>query len=273
MLNEYNIGEIYIRHAIDELPDEKEFTMHIHDACEIYLFLAGKVEYLVEGSKYNLDKNDLMIIRPAESHTPRILERTRYERYAINFPYSFLDEIDPEHRLLRPFTERGLGKNNLYNSTDLDTELINRLLYEICYGCKDEYDRKLVGKTHLLMLLDMINRAYEKKGKADNRPQSISESIVAYVNKHLFEELKVPALAEHFFLSTSQFSRVFKQATGAAPWDYIIKKRLTVAKEMMGRGVSAQEACERCGFLEYSSFFRAYKKHFGCSPKKDNEKE
>ena len=123
------------------------------------------------------------------------------------------------------------------------------------------------------MLLDMINRAYEKKKKTDNCPQSISESIVAYVNKHLFEELKVPALAEHFFLSTSQFSRVFKQATGAAPWDYIIKKRLTVAKEMMGRGVSAQEACERCGFLEYSSFFRAYKKYFGCSPKKDKEKE
>ena len=273
MLNEYNMGEIYIRHAIDELPDEKEFTMHIHDACEIYFFVSGRVEYLVEGSKYNLDRNDLMIIRPAESHTPRILESSRYERYAINFPVSFLSTLDPEYRLLRPFTERTLGKNNLYKSTDLNTELVSKLLYEICYGCEDAYDRALTGKTHLLMLLDMINRAFDKKENADNNPQSLSESVVAYVNKHLFEELRVPALAEHFYLSTSQFGRVFKQATGAAPWDYITKKRLTVAREMIGNGTSAQVVCERCGFGEYSSFYRAYKKHFGCSPKRDNEKE
>ncbi len=48
MLNEYSFGEIYIRHAIDDDPDEKDFTMHIHDLCEIYLFISGDVEYLVE---------------------------------------------------------------------------------------------------------------------------------------------------------------------------------------------------------------------------------
>ncbi len=272
MLNEYNIGEIYIRHAIDEFPDEKDFTMHIHDACEIYLFVSGNVEYLVEGSKYRLNRNDVMIVRPAESHTPKILEKSRYERYAINFPLTFLNDIDPESRLLRPFTERALGKNNLYNSADLDTELIKVLLHEICYGSKDEYGRKLTGKTHLLILLDMLNRAFAKKENEDSQPQSMAENIVAYVNKHLFDELQVSALAEHFFLSTSQFCRVFKQATGAAPWDYIIKKRLTVAKEMIGRGIAAQTVCEHCGFGEYSSFYRAYKKHFGYSPKKDSEK-
>lgn len=273
MLNEYCVGDIYIRHAIDEFPDDKEFTMHIHNACEIYFFVSGRVEYLVEGSKYMLDGNNMLIMRPAESHKPRILEKKRYERYAVNFPASFLSYVDPQGRLLHPFTERALGKNNLFTSADIDTELLSRLLYEMCYGSEDDYDRQLTMTTHLYMILDMINRAFVRKESTDSQPQSVSECIVMHVNKHLFEEVSVPALAGHFFLSTSQFCRLFKQATGAAPWDYIIKKRLTAAKEMIGGGVSAQEACERCGFGEYSAFYRAYKKHFGYSPKKEIEKQ
>ncbi|MBQ8196233.1 MAG: AraC family ligand binding domain-containing protein, partial [Oscillospiraceae bacterium] len=72
MLKEYSFGDIYIRHAIDNSPDEKEFNMHIHDRCEIYFFISGNVEYLVEGSKYPLNENSLMIMRPAEAHSPKI---------------------------------------------------------------------------------------------------------------------------------------------------------------------------------------------------------
>ena len=39
MLNEYSSGEIYIRYAVDDMPDDKDFNMHIHDKCEIYLFI------------------------------------------------------------------------------------------------------------------------------------------------------------------------------------------------------------------------------------------
>ena len=90
-----------------------------------------------------------------------------------------------------------------------------------------------------------------------------------YVNDHLTEDISVPQLAEHFYLSASQFNRVFRQATGAAPWDYITKKRLTAAKELLKNGVSAQEAAENCGFRDYSVFYRAYTKHFGCTPTDD----
>ena len=47
MLSEYSFGEVYIRHAIDDEPDEKEFTMHIHDRCEIYFFISGNEDFLI----------------------------------------------------------------------------------------------------------------------------------------------------------------------------------------------------------------------------------
>ncbi len=270
MLNEYSFDDIYIRHAVDEQPDDRHFTMHIHEQCEIYFFISGDVEYLVEGSRYPLDENSLMIMRPAESHKPKIIGSGRYERYAINFPVNFANSIDPEGRLTKVFTERALGKNNMFSTSEIDMTLVNRLFTEMCCD-SDDYVKQLTIRTHLLMLLDLINRAFSAKGNTEHKPQNTAERVVMYVNNHLFEDISVPSLAKHFYLSPSQFSRIFRQATGAAPWEYITKKRLTAAKEKIRNGYTAQNACEACGFNDYSAFYRAYTKHFGCSPKENSD--
>ncbi|MBQ7955775.1 MAG: helix-turn-helix transcriptional regulator [Lachnospiraceae bacterium] len=265
MLNEYTFDNIYIRHAIDDAPNDKYYTMHIHEQCEIYFFLSGNIEYLVEGSKYPLAENSLMIMRPAEAHKAKILESTRYERYAINFPLSFVHNIDPKGHLIKAFTDRPLGVHNLFCAPEIDTHLVQKLFAEM--SREDEpYNKQLTIKTHLLLLLDMIYQSFIQRGTVKHNPQNVAERIVIYVNNHLFEDISVPLLAKHFFLSPSQFSRIFHQATGAAPWEYITKKRLTAAKEKIQNGSLAQDAAETCGFKDYSSFYRAYTKHFGCAP-------
>ncbi len=266
MLNEYSFGDIYIRHAIDEAPDANDFTMHIHDRCEIYFLVSGNVEYLVEGSKYPLEISSIMIMRPAEAHTPRITGGSTYERYAVNMPLAFASAIDPEGRLTKAFTERPLGKDNMFSPSEIDAALVKKLFSEMCSD-NDDYGKKLTINTHLISLLDIISRAWSEKKKSGQKRQSVTERIVMYVNDHLTEDISVPKLAEHFYLSTSQFNRVFRQATGAAPWEYIIKKRLTIAKELLRNGISAHEASESCGFGDYSVFYRAYTRHFGHPPK------
>ena len=266
MLNEYSFGDIYIRHAIDDEPDEKNFTMHIHDRCEIYFFISGDVEYLVEGSKYPLDEKSLMIIRPAEAHAPKINGKSIYERYAVNFPPDLVKSIDPELRLLTPFTARELGSDNMFSEGEFDAKLVSKLFSEMCDD-SDDYNKRLTINTHLITLLDIINRAWNDKKKSKRKKQNTAERIVMYVNEHLTEDISVSALAEHFYLSTSQFNRIFRQATGAAPWEYITKKRLTIAKDMIKNGISAQETAESCGFKDYSVFYRAYVKQFGKAPK------
>lgn len=270
MLWEYTCGDIYIRHAIDDCPDGRKFHMHIHEQCEIYFFVSGNVEYLVESSRYPLAENSLMIMRPAEIHTPRITGNAKYERYAINFPTSFAAAFDPQGKLMRAFCERPLGKENLLSPSALDTALVKKLFQQMCSDA-DAYDKHLTITTHLITLLDMINRAFPERERAGQKPQNTAERMVSYVNGHLFEKLSVPELAKHFYLSPSQFSRVFRQATGMAPWEYVTKKRLTAAKEMIHNGHSAQSVCDTCGFGDYSAFYRAYRKHFGCAPKSDSK--
>lgn len=268
MVEEYNFDNIYIRHAIDEHPDVKTFSMHLHERCEIYLFISGNVSYLVEGSTYSLGKNSLMIMSPVESHMPQINKSDKYERYVINFPLSFADFIDPEGRLMTAFRERPIGVNNMFQPTEINTTLIYSYFLDM-FKETDDYNRQLTTKSHLISMLDMINRALSQKTNHPRMPQSISEHIVLYVNNHLFDDLSIPALANRFFLSTSHFNRIFRNATGAAPWEYITKKRLTVAKDLLQNNIPSQSVSIQCGFKDYSTFYRAYKKHFGHSPNED----
>ncbi len=267
VLDEYDLKDLYVRHAVDAHPDDANFNMHIHEKCEIFYFISGNAEYIVEGSKYPLEKGSLLIMRPSESHRTRILGSRIYERYAINFLPSVLDSIDPQRRLIKPFVDRPLGRGNLYSPSEFDGMYLDRIFHELCCN-DDDYGNRLKILTHLFGILHMINNAYLKRGASEYMPpQSLSEQIVAYVNAHLYDELSIPMLAEHFYISDSQFGRVFKQATGAAPWEYITIKRLTAAKEKIRNGISAQQACDICGFGDYSAFYRAYKKHFGNGPK------
>lgn len=270
ILQEFDTEELYIRYAIDEKPDDRHFTMHIHERCEIFYFVSGHVEYLVEGSKYPLTPGDMMIMRPSESHRTKILGNNRYERYAINFSPTIFEHIDPQRRLLSAFFDRPLGYGNFYASSEFYNIPVKDIFHSMCYCNDDDYGKRLNIMTHLLRLLDVITQTCaQRKSDKNTAPKSLSGQIVSYVNMHLFEALSVPELAETFYLSASQFGRIFRQATGASPWEYIIAKRLTAAREKIRSGFSAQSAGESCGFGDYSAFYRSYVKYFGHSPKKE----
>ncbi len=257
-LNETDKDEMYIRHAIDDVPDNKGVAFHIHDRCEVFYFVSGNAQYLVEGSVYPLGRGNVLIMRPGEAHCIRFMNDERYERYAVNFPIDLFDSFDPQRRLLAPFTNHPLGQQNLYFLPGLENTL-----HQLAYYDGDGYGRRLLFITKLADIMDKLSHHSELKPAAQ---PTLSEQMVRFVNDVLFEDIKVEYLAEHFFLSTSQFSRLFKNATGASPWAYITAKRLIKARELLQSGVSAKKAAESCGFNDYSAFYKTYVKRFGESP-------
>ena len=257
-LKESESAGLYIRHAIDDAPAGSGSDFHIHDRCEVFYFNSGNAQYLVEGSVYPLTKGSLLIMRPGEAHCLRFLSAERCERYAVNFPLSLFDGYDPERRLMSSFTDRPLGRDNLYFLPGLEDTF-----RDMCYYEGDDYGRKLFMTIRLANISEMTRDKIS--GKANTEP-TLTEQTVRYVNEMLYEEITVGQLAEHFFLSTSQFSRIFRQATGTSPWAYITAKRLIKAREMLHSGSSAKETAETCGFGDYSVFYKAYVKRYGKNP-------
>jgi transcriptional regulator GlxA family with amidase domain len=73
------------------------------------------------------------------------------------------------------------------------------------------------------------------------------------------------ARARH--MSSRNFIRRFKSATGLTPGDYLRATRIAIAKQLLESGArSVQTVCEAVGY-EDAAFFRAlFKRHTGMSP-------
>ena len=95
---------------------------------------------------------------------------------------------------------------------------------------------------------------------------ALEERIVDYINEHILDDISLSDISETMNLSVSQINRVFNKKIGMSVYNYIVSKRLVYAKGLISRGESAVSACASCGFKDYSSFFRLYKKQFGVSP-------
>ena len=90
--------------------------------------------------------------------------------------------------------------------------------------------------------------------------------MVKYLNLHLTQRLSIDSLASQFYMSKYYMMRKFKAETGYTIHAYLNEKRLLLAKEQIAAGKNPSEIWEKCGFGDYSTFFRAYKKQFGVSP-------
>ncbi len=257
----YRDADFYVHHTITPHPDPLEFTSHMHTECELYCFLSGEGSYLIEGNEIPLSPGLILLTRPGELHRLCISSALPYERVAVHFPPETLESIDAGGRLRALFFDRPLGQGNAYLGDEDARNFIVSCIYRLVRGGEGE-------RTQIMAyLLPILGELCELR---EAQPASATDGLVAevigYINAHLYESWTLDDLAARFFFSRTHLSRVFRAATGLSVWDYTLLKRLIAAREEIRRGTPATEAATRCGFGDYSSFWRQYRKRFGASP-------
>lgn len=270
VLFSYRDNELYSHHTTDTHPNTEDFPMHAHEWMEVFFFISGHGNYQVEGTLYPLQPNDIFIIRASEAHRLIVHSDQTYERIAIHFSPSLIAKVDPDLWLLRPFIDRPLGQMNRFSADNEKMAHLRNAFADFNFDNVENIHLNLMGR--LLMFLTALNGVYDSAAMHHIPEQGLQSQLVKYVNEHLFEHISLQSVAEHFYLSRSQISRIFQQATGSSLWEYVSIKRLLAARAMIQRGESAGVAAITCGFSDYSSFFRAYRAHFGHSPKEDAPK-
>ena len=257
--------EIHIKahRSCTEKPLMRIEQMHSHNSYEIFLLVEGDTDYCVEGSRYHVMQGDIMLMRKGEVHIFQLRSAARYERMCVNFDIPDILEFTGLTHLLSIFNERPLGKFNHYRSDLFPGNQWTEYMNKIC-TTKDT-------KRQLCYLLSLLSDLNDSMETVKNAPAIADKDraapIIKYINSNLTNELSLDILSERFYISKAHLNRIFKQSTGTTAWEYITIKRLFMAKDMIDSGKQPGDVYQSSGFRDYTTFFRAYKRHFGVSPR------
>jgi len=260
--------DLFVVHDREEVPDMSGYLPHTHEVLELYMFVAGTVTFCVESTEYTMHPGDFLIMRPGESHFAQVNPNDCYERMYVEFSPKLLSQT-LNGKLLDPFFQRPEGVMNHYSAEELSSDITIPCMKRLFSGPEDARSMRVL--SYILPILQEIHDCWQKK-HLDFQiapPTTIGSQMVAYINQHLNEIRNPEELAQTFFLSESQANRIFRKTTGTSIWEYVRTKRLFSARELLNSGIKPHEAATTCGYQDYSTFYRAYKKQFGCSPQKD----
>lgn len=257
-------------HYLDAVPPNVDF--HEHEFFEVFFFQSGNVSYNIEGRIYQLRPGDILLTDNRDIHKPEIRPGKPYERYVIWIQPDFLLRVNETGTdLSQCFTDASQRKYKLIRpESDVTTHLKGICEKMLRSRDEDAFGSGTLAYIYLLEFLVYLNRAYfatpEEIRKDVTENEKINE-VVAYINDNLTADLTLDQLAEACFISKSHLAHQFKTYTGLTLYQFIIKKRVTVARNMLREGAPVMEACMRCGFNDYSNFLKAFKREFGRSPK------
>jgi AraC-like DNA-binding protein len=251
-----------------------EFELHFHDFNKIIVFISGNVTYLIEGKAYKLKPWDILLVSNSEIHKAVIGSTGTYERMIIWVNSNFLlKHNSPESNLLTCFDIASKEKNNILR---LSPEILRQgkyILAQLKEECsREDFGSQVLKNSLFLQFIVYLNRLYLKpeaiKHQAEGYYDESIGEVIKHINENLCEGMSIEDLASKFYMSKYHLMHKFKTQTGYTIHSYILQKRLMMANTLIKSEKSIAEACAECGFGDYSSFVRAFKKMYGLSPKK-----
>lgn len=91
--------------------------------------------------------------------------------------------------------------------------------------------------------------------------------VLAHIEAHPGDALRVEELAAMAGLSPAHFARSFQQATGCTPGLHVARRRITFAAQRLRHGrESLAEIALAAGFGDQASFTVAFRRHMGMPP-------
>ena len=249
---------------------------HSHNYYEFYFFLEGNVSIQIGTEVFSLHPGDVILIPPKIRHQALVHDNEiPYRRFVFWISEDFCNQllsVSPDYVYLMQqvlITKKYIFHYDVIAFNALQSKVFQ--LIEEIHSNRFGKDAKVALCVHDLILY--LNRTiYEQQHpKSPREEQSLYMNLIQYIENHLDEELALDKLAQKFFVSKYHISHVFKENLGISIHQFIMKKRLVMCRDAILSHQEITEAYLMCGFKDYSSFYRAFKKEYGMSPKEYKE--
>lgn len=250
---------------------------HTHNYYEFYFFLEGEMEMCIEKEVIPIKHADFVLIPPNTSHYPQFVDvKKPYRRFVLWISQEYLHnlmQISKEYGYLMQYVS--VSKNYVFHNDLINFNTIQSMIFGLIEEIKsDRFGKEAEVTLRLNSLLICLNRIVhdQNSDKTFKTEKALYLNLCDYINEHLEEDLSLEQLAKEFYVSKYYIAHAFKNNIGISIHQYIMKKRLMVCKDAILGDDAISNVYRRYGFNDYSSFYRAFKKEYGLSPKEFKNK-
>lgn len=144
-----------------------------------------------------------------------------------------------------------------------DRETVERIFAQM-RTCKNTDEEALMLLSCCMQLLVFLHKYITESTVS---AMGFMENAIRYVNENIASDLTVDTICAQVNMSKYYFCRKFKAHIGITVMEYILKTRLTLAKnELKKTGLSISQISEKFGFSSMSYFCRVFKEDCGMTP-------
>lgn len=257
IIDHTNTAKYVFRHSEEPVQEGGHDVLgwHFHNCYELLYFLRGDADYQIEQSRYTLHPHNLLIIKPGEYHSMFVKSSKRLDRIVIHF-----NDAD-----LTPWNREILHSlSNVYSipGTRLSEEilLVDKYQQDLANGIPKD-----ILINQLQIILSFLCNIEDMRQTADQVDNAV-EQIISYIHNHLSSIHTLDDICQNVHMSRSTVQNLISEYLQTPVMTYVRNQKCIQARSLLRQGCPATEVANRCGFADYSSFYRAYKKVFGTSP-------
>ncbi len=249
---------------------------HVHPVYEIYYLVSGSRKFFIESDIYNISKGDLVFIDKNAMH------RTTYSSDKMNERAYVLFDDKHINAFLKKYGREELEqclKHRVFSipiqRRDYIEGLITKLYTERRHA--DEFSQGLMENClcELIVFLVRYKRSFfdAKENISSLSAEALSpgdeniQKAARYIVENYRRDVGLTEVAEYVNMSSTYFSKKFKEVTGFGFKEYLLNLRIKRASELLlETRLSVTEIAYESGFNDSNYFGDVFKKSKGISP-------
>lgn len=262
----------------------KEVAYAEHAApLSIKCAFGGREVYQCGAGRFSVDDHSYLVLNHAHSYSSYIRSESEVESFSIFFQVDFAREVlaalvHPADKLLDDPLATAARLPLLFERLYPHDAVVSPVVFGIRRRIREGAASRawLEEQFHLLLerlLQSHRNVCREVERLPARRPSTRAElyrrltRAKDFMDSSFSRQLTLPEIARVACLSTHHFLRLFKQTFGETPHQYLTRRRLSVARELLGQtDQPVIQVCLSVGLENASSFSRSFRSRYGCSP-------
>ena len=259
--------------AFEKQDVKSRSTSHAHDCFFLVYVQEGKDIEWMEGRLLTIHPGDLLLLTPFALHTNVIPvgSRVLYMYIDAQMLYRTVFPITSESVLFSDFFSDFLvnaedKKALLFSSC---SELVSKVLEDLLaeYLSPAPLYNALIQCKVAELIIALARETVPVFFHFEDSMESQVQEILTYISRN-YQTVTLKETAKAFGYHPAYLSSLIHRATGKTFTRLILDQRMTQAVYYLRQGnLSIYEVALACGYREVSSFYKAFTKKFGCSPR------